>query len=1222
MAVTISASQDWDSAARAAGEATTIDSGAVLTVNTDTRYHKNAPASGTGTFGEITMTSATGGELLIDGRNVRWLPYTGGTGNAPAYDTDIVGDSSGATGKLLGVYTTLSSAPIAVGAAINATGFIKLKSASTAYNASETLTGISASTNGVDVTGWIEVVCDDLANITIARAQKLTVKSDWFYLDNTTGAAQVIQLPTCGGGANTMYPGVWIETSPGSNAYEFYPAQRYSGALSSGWYGTAKGTDARSKFVEMQDGGAIRIGANTSGAYGFIPDSGCKVRIPNVLMMSCATATRASNSLPHATVASRPQITTDSAGNVDINGCLSTWYFLIAQAYSVIIKNTAIVDNFAITECATAFELEEFHTGNYLNTDINNATFTSNLAGGTATKCKWGRCGTAGNSDYGTYVTYCKDITFTDCHFQTRIRRTTAGTYACAIAYCDNIQFIRPIIVGSSLYCSASTNNYVENPVYADSYNDVSSATGGLVLGAVYFAAGCVNNELKGGSMWSGISNIHPDTSYLYITGTTNTRWHTCGTPAAPIDGGTTNSMLYAIQDVGNNIGLEIKRVYFTNIATRFFTSANSSKGVTIENCADDYAGTNTAADALDLIIKGFGVAAADTAFTSVYGTIFYNIFTSATVGRVGLTFNEETSTYASYVDKTGLTGASGFSSAGTLYLYNLNDVIEYEFPYDILGYTAFAASDVQKAGGNTGNLGVKYKIDVNDGNGYSASWEDATSANLSGETIDPDLGFKLKVQITCTTAGTNYLNSLYFSMVTDSTEQYTNYPLDTYTVSLTGLQTGTKVAVLTTTTETLLELLTVSGGEVSYTYPSDDVGNGVDFAILAPGYLYQKIAGYTLTAANASIPVVQNVDYGYVALSAETITFDGSTKRITCDVGTTAIDVVGVYSMWVDWALTSDNLKYNAAFTELGGNTIDAGAGTSVPVYGFLTNSWRIAPDEDDHTLNVARGIILVDGGGDPFVDTAGAYTVRINYQQPVQAITVSTGGGGGATASEVWSYSTRKLTGTKQNFDDLNDLSEAQVNAQCDLALSDYDAPTKAELDSAQSTIQSDISGLNDITVSDVVIGMQAVSSDFKADISGLATPVDIALALNTYDAPTKAELDTAESNIRGTDSDTLKTISDQIDTISVSVDAEEIADAVWLNEVRELTSSAGLTVDEHTILENILKIEKNKWEIKGKQMIIYDDDGITELYKFDLRNKENIPTDEEIYKRIPVV
>jgi hypothetical protein len=1158
MAVTISTSQDWDSAARAAGEATTIDSGAILTVNTDTRYHKNAPASGTGTFSSITMTSATGGELLIDGRDVRWLAITDGSGDSALGTTITQGAVSG---EYLGYYATLSSAPTT---AVGATGFIKFKSVSGgAFSAGAITFGAgtgAATAAGADVTGWIEIVTDDLANITIARAQKLTVKSDWFYLDNTTGSAQVIQLPTCGGGANTMYPGVWIETSPGSNAYEFYPAQRYAAAAGSGWYGTAKGTDARSKFVEMQDGGAIRIGANTSGAYGFIPDSGCKVRIPNVLMMSAATATRASNSLPHATVASRPQITTYSAGNVDINGCLSTWYFLIGQAYSVIIKNTAIVDNFSITECATAFELEEFHTGNYLNTDVNNATLTSNLAGGTVIKCKWGRCGTRGSADYGTYVTYCKDITFTDCWFEGRIFRTNAAAYVAAVAYCDNIKFIRPVLVGGGLYYSAATNNYVEDPIYADSYHTTSSATTPPV-GVVQFAAGCVNSVLKGGGWWSGIDNLNIDTAYLYLAGATNTRWHTCGTPTVPIVCGSSNRLLYACNDAGNNIGVEIKRVYFDDLGTTFYTSLNSSKGVTIENCGSAYADTNLVFDCLDGVRKGLACAAADTAFTSVYGTIFYNIFTSATVGRVGICFNEETSTYSAYVDKTGLTGASGFSSTGLLYLYNLNDVIEYEFPYDILGYTAFAASDVQKAGGNTGNLGVKYKLDINDGSGYDASWTDATSANLSGESIDPDVGFKLKVQITCTTAGTNYLNSLYFSMVTDSTEQYTNYPLDSYTLSLTGLETGTKVAILTTGTETPLTVLNESSGSISYTYPDTSVGRGVDIAILGAGYLYQRINNYVLTAANTSIPIVQNVDYGYVALSAETITFNGSTKRIICDAGTTAIDVVGVYSMWVDWALTSDNLKYNNAFNELGGNTIDSGAGTSVPVYGFLTNSWRIAPDEDDHTLAVSGGIILVDGGGDPFVDTAGAYTVRINYQQPVQAITVSTGGGGGATASEVWSYSTRKLTGTKQNFDDLNDISTTQVNTEVDNALADYDSPTKAELDSA-------------------------------------------------------------ESNIRGTDSDTLKTISNKIDTISVTVDAEEIADAVWLNEDRELTSSAGLTVEEHTMLESILKIEKNKWEIKRKQMIIYDDDGVTPLYTFNLRNKEGIPTDNEIYRREPVV
>lgn len=43
-----------------------------------------------------------------------------------------------------------------------------------------------------------------------------------------------------------------------------------------------------------------------------------------------------------------------------------------------------------------------------------------------------------------------------------------------------------------------------------------------------------------------------------------------------------------------------------------------------------------------------------------------------------------------------------------------------------------------------------------------------------------------------------------------------------------------------------------------------------------------------------------------------------------------------------------------------------------------------------------------------------------------------------------------------------------------------------------------------------------------------------VEIATELETYDAVKKSELDTSESNIRGVDNDTLKSISDQIDSL----------------------------------------------------------------------------------------
>jgi hypothetical protein len=139
-------------------------------------------------------------------------------------------------------------------------------------------------------------------------------------------------------------------------------------------------------------------------------------------------------------------------------------------------------------------------------------------------------------------------------------------------------------------------------------------------------------------------------------------------------------------------------------------------------------------------------------------------------------------------------------------------------------------------------------------------------------------------------------------------------------------------------------------------------------------------------------------------------ITFDGVNKLAILSTGTTTLSVLDLYSRWVDWLLTGDNSKYLPMFSTVGGDPIDATAGTSVPTYAFLQNGWRIRPQETNHTLSVTGGVILVAGGGDPFVDTVGNFVVRINYSQPVQAVTITTNTGGGIgtvaqVADAVWS-------------------------------------------------------------------------------------------------------------------------------------------------------------------------------------------------------------------------
>lgn len=137
--------------------------------------------------------------------------------------------------------------------------------------------------------------------------------------------------------------------------------------------------------------------------------------------------------------------------------------------------------------------------------------------------------------------------------------------------------------------------------------------------------------------------------------------------------------------------------------------------------------------------------------------------------------------------------------------------------------------------------------------------------------------------------------------------------------------------------------------------------------------------------------------------------TFDGPNRRIVLTAGTTSVDVRDLYSRWKDW-VHAGNAKYLPFFDALGGDPIDPSAGTLIPTYLFLKDGARIRPQEANHTLSVVGGILLVEGGGDPFLDTVGNFRVRINYQQPVQAIGYNTGGGGGSslTADQVWAHGT----------------------------------------------------------------------------------------------------------------------------------------------------------------------------------------------------------------------
>lgn len=172
-------------------------------------------------------------------------------------------------------------------------------------------------------------------------------------------------------------------------------------------------------------------------------------------------------------------------------------------------------------------------------------------------------------------------------------------------------------------------------------------------------------------------------------------------------------------------------------------------------------------------------------------------------------------------------------------------------------------------------------------------------------------------------------------------------------------------------------------------------------------------------------------------------ITIDGPNKLFIADPGTVVLELLDdLYEPYKDWLLAG-NMQFLPAFAIMpvatpglsdsrvvGGNTIE---GTkSIPTYLFLTNGWRIRPQELDHTLGVRSAILVVEGGGDPFVDTIGAFTVRINYEQPVQAITVDATVIASTIAAAVWN---ELLTGGTHNIQNsagkrLRDLASQVVH------------------------------------------------------------------------------------------------------------------------------------------------------------------------------------------------
>jgi hypothetical protein len=287
------------------------------------------------------------------------------------------------------------------------------------------------------------------------------------------------------------------------------------------------------------------------------------------------------------------------------------------------------------------------------------------------------------------------------------------------------------------------------------------------------------------------IANNHPYLGVFSVGQSSNVKIRNIGSRVTALSGGSTNSPAYIFISAGNNDNIKLQRIYMTPTRTGGISTTNSDNNMIYEHVYGDMADT-IAITSLNSVAKNCGGTNTTTGQTSVYGTIFWDSFTSDTAGRVVLSLNEPTLETNSLV--TTVSGTPKFTSAGNLVLATGGDEVIIEQSYFVLGCTALTntapivtGTNVTYSSGPTwGNHDIYYQIDT--GSGYGGTWKDLTSTNLSGETISASTGFKLKYRLVCaTTATTNLLT--YIRIATDSTlaSQTDNlYPLEVVPVTIT----------------------------------------------------------------------------------------------------------------------------------------------------------------------------------------------------------------------------------------------------------------------------------------------------------------------------------------------------------------------------------------------------------------------------------------------------
>lgn len=578
--------------ARTGGDVFNLN-GKTLTIDQDTRYGFGATTSTS--LGSIVVSPTLGGTLNIDARYVRLVPVTTGPGSANI----VLGQQlvcGSATGKVIGVYTSINQPP---SVDPNVNGWVKITEwNSVPFPTSGSYTqvgGAVVTISGPDIPGWIELVGVESQSITANRLGTVNMLGTWFSLGSTSGIrTTTYQLPTNGSAIDLA--GVWLETAVGQDSYEFWPCAAQITALAA----SISPSDFRGKVCWItRTTGLLRFGHDgTNSTGGVLPESGRKIRIPNIITANCTSALPTSNAVPNATLGTRYDFTTTGGGVLNFDTVNLAWYPSITQAYSSTWNNVSICDQLYIQENATNLTLNEVHVAPAPTSAVQQALFLSLLpAGITLNNSQFTRLTAAAAGNYTATVSdgnyfrannvKCKHLTY----------QGNAGTGSWSFTRFNDIEFQAGCIMQRALFTTCNTLNIYSPIVYDHPATNTPATTGRSGIDLVT----CQNYKISG---WDngGLLNCQPYANLVVVqqqcsngvvenfgtyanplslggneTTATYARTTTTATVTAAAHGLITGNQIYVyITDNTATITIGLKTVSVTNVNTFTFTCLNA----------------------------------------------------------------------------------------------------------------------------------------------------------------------------------------------------------------------------------------------------------------------------------------------------------------------------------------------------------------------------------------------------------------------------------------------------------------------------------------------------------------------------------------------------------------------------------------------------------------------------------------------------------------------